>query len=92
LVPKHLALRNAEGFACAMAPLMTVVSRAAAPVAWLLDARPSSCPAPLGRRPDAESTVTEQDIRTVVAEAEAAGAIEVGEHAMIARCCVSTIG
>jgi len=26
LVPKHLALKNAEGIACAVAPLMTVVS------------------------------------------------------------------
>jgi putative hemolysin len=84
LVPKHLALRNAEGFACAMAPLMTVVSRAAAPVVWVLDASTKLVFRLLGQRADAASTVTEQDIRTVVAEAETAGAIEVGEHAMIA--------
>src|SRR5215204_5005270 len=38
LVPKHLALRNAEGIACAVAPLMTIVSKVAAPVVILLDA------------------------------------------------------
>ena len=38
LVPKHLALRNPEGIACALAPTMTLISRVAAPVVWLLDA------------------------------------------------------
>src|SRR5690606_8939291 len=38
LVPKNLALRNAEALACAVAPVMIVVARAAAPVVWLLDA------------------------------------------------------
>src|SRR5215207_5891513 len=31
LVPKHLALRNAEGIACAVAPLMAFLSRIASP-------------------------------------------------------------
>jgi putative hemolysin len=38
LVPKHLALKNPEGIACAAAPLMALISRIAAPVVWLLDA------------------------------------------------------
>ena len=37
LVPKNVALRNAESIACAVAPLMTVLSRVAAPAVWLLD-------------------------------------------------------
>src|SRR5688572_15297147 len=32
LVPKHLALRNAEGIACAVAPAMSLMSRIAAPL------------------------------------------------------------
>ena len=38
LVPKHLALKNPEGIACAVAPLMALLSQIAAPVVWLLDA------------------------------------------------------
>ena len=38
LVPKHLALKNPERIACAVAPLMAVVSKVAAPVVILLDA------------------------------------------------------
>src|SRR4051794_3712180 len=38
LVPKHLALKNAEGIACIVAPPMAFVSRLGAPVVWLLDA------------------------------------------------------
>src|SRR5262245_57235360 len=37
LVPKNLALRNAEKIACAVAPLMTTLSRIAAPAVYLLD-------------------------------------------------------
>jgi putative hemolysin len=33
LVPKHLALKNPEGIACAVVPLMALISRVAAPVA-----------------------------------------------------------
>ena len=38
LVPKHLALKSPEGIACAVAPLMALIARIAAPVVWLLDA------------------------------------------------------
>src|SRR5215210_6624830 len=37
LVPKHLALKNPEGIACSVAPLMSRISRVATPVVWLLD-------------------------------------------------------
>ena len=37
LVPKTLALRNAEGIACAVAPVMTAFANMAGPVVWLLD-------------------------------------------------------
>ena len=37
LVPKNLALRNAESIACSVAPLLTTLSRIAAPAVWLLD-------------------------------------------------------
>ena len=37
LVPKHLALRKPEEIACAVAPAMSLMSRVAAPLVWLLN-------------------------------------------------------
>jgi putative hemolysin len=83
LVPKHLALRNAEGIACAVAPSMAFLSRAAAPVVWLLDASTRLVFRLFGRTTDNANAVTEEEIKTIVAEAETAGVIEVDERRMI---------
>jgi putative hemolysin len=83
LVPKHLALRNAEGIACAVAPFMRFLSRAAAPVVWLLDASTQLVFRVFGRTTDNANAVTEEEIKTIVAEAETAGVIEVDERRMI---------
>ena len=45
LVPKHLALRNAEGIACAVAPLMAFLSRIASPRGLAAMHPRNSCPA-----------------------------------------------
>ena len=55
LVPKNLALKNPEGIACAVAPLMRLISRAAAPVVWLLDASTKLIFRLLGVRPRARA-------------------------------------
>jgi putative hemolysin len=83
LVPKHLALRNAEGIACAVAPSMALLSRVAVPVVWLLDTSTSLVFRLLGRSSEGDSAVTEEEIKTLVAEAETAGVIEVDERRMI---------
>jgi putative hemolysin len=83
LVPKNIALRNAEGIACMVAPLMTVISRVAAPVVWLLDASTRLIFRMFGTTTGSESAVTEEEIRTVMAEAETAGILEVDERKMI---------
>lgn len=83
LVPKHVALRHPEEIACAIAPGMTVLSQAAAPLIWLLDAS-TRLVFRLFRLPETQSnSVTEQDLRSIVAEAENAGVIERYERAMI---------
>ncbi|MCB5176898.1 hemolysin family protein [Microvirga lenta] len=84
LVPKHLALKNPEGIACAVAPLMALISRIAAPVVWLLDASTKLIFRLMGQSTESESAVTEEEIKTIVAEAETAGVIETGERKMIA--------
>jgi putative hemolysin len=84
LVPKRLALRNPERIACALAPLMRQVSRIAAPAVWLLDASSTALFRAFGQATEPEMAVTEEEIRTLVAEAETAGVIETDERRMIA--------
>jgi putative hemolysin len=83
LVPKRLALRNPEGLACRVAPLMRIVSKVAAPVVWLLDASSNLIFGLLGLGAEEEEKVTDDDLRSLVAEAERHGTIETAERRMI---------
>ena len=83
LVPKNLALRHAETIACMVAPLMTRLARIAAPAVWLLDFSTRAVFWLLRQKPQRQSTVTEEEIKVLIAEAERAGVLEVGEHRMI---------
>ena len=51
LVPKRLTLRGPEAIACLVAPGMSLLSRVATPVAWLLDASTNLVFRLLGVRP-----------------------------------------
>ncbi|MDX3926897.1 MAG: hemolysin family protein [Shinella sp.] len=84
LVPKQVALRNPERFACIVAPAMVVFSKVGAPAVWLLDASTRLIFRALGQHEMPESAVTDEEIKTIVAEAEAQGVIEGGEKQMIA--------
>ena len=84
LVPKHLALRNPEAIACTFAPTMRLLSRVAGPIVWLLDASTRGVFRLFGQQAGSESAVTEEEIKTLVAEAESAGVIESDERQMIA--------
>ena len=83
LVPKQLALRNAEGIACAVAPFMTIVSRISTPIVWLLDKSSRLIFWVMGQKPEAENKVTEEEIKKLVAEAESFGVLEASEKRMI---------
>jgi putative hemolysin len=83
LVPKNLALRNAEAIACVVAPLMTTLSKMAAPAVWLLDASTRAVFWLLRQRQPPRSTVTEEEIKGLIAEAEGAGVLEAGERQLI---------
>ena len=84
LVPKTIALRNAEGIACAVAPFMAAFSRLASPAIWVLDASTRLVFRIVGQSVASENRVTDEEIRTLMAEAESAGVIERGEREMIA--------
>jgi len=84
LVPKQIALRNPEVIACHVARPMQWLSWIAAPIVWLLDGSGRLLIRLMGQTSVAEATVTDEEIRTLIAEAETAGVIESGERSMIA--------
>ena len=84
LVPKQIALRNPEKIAVRVAPAMTAIAKIASPVVSLLDISGRAVLRALGYEALAEHRVTDEEIRTLMAEAETAGVIEPGERAMIA--------
>ncbi|MCD2184323.1 hemolysin family protein [Rhizobium sp. GN54] len=84
LVPKQIALRNPERFACMVAPGMSLLSKVGGPFVWLLDGSTKVIFRIFGLHEAPESVVTDEEIKAVMAEAEAAGVIESGEQSMIA--------
>jgi putative hemolysin len=84
LVPKQIALRNPERIAVKVAPAMTILERIAAPLVWLLDVSGRLVLKALRHEAQPEHRVTDEEIRSLIAEAETAGVIEPGERAMIA--------
>jgi putative hemolysin len=83
LVPKQIALRDPEGVACRVAPAMTYLARGAAPAVWLLSISGKAVLSLFGGGGPSASRVTEEEIKTLVAEAEGAGVLEPQERAMI---------
>ncbi|HEV2571032.1 hemolysin family protein [Methylocella sp. CPCC 101449] len=83
LVPKQIALRNAEGIACTMAPVMYGLSKLAAPLVYLLDVSTRAIFKVFGVTELQETAPTEEEIKTLVEEAADAGVIESDEQRMI---------
>ncbi|MDP3547936.1 MAG: hemolysin family protein [Phreatobacter sp.] len=84
LVPKQIALRNPERIAAMVAPAMALLSRIAAPLVWLLDGSGKLILALLGQKADGDDRVTEEEVKTIIAEAETAGVLARDEGAMLA--------
>jgi putative hemolysin len=84
LVPKQIALRDPEHIAVRVAPAMTVIARIFSPIVSFLDISGRAVLRALGYRAQIEHRVTDEEIRTLIAEAETAGILEPGERAMIA--------
>lgn len=83
LVPKQVALRNAEGVAARVAIPMSILSKVAAPLVWLLNGSGKLVLSLLGQSGDGGGKVTDEELRTVLAEAHSAGVIESSESAML---------
>jgi len=84
LVPKQIALRDPEAVAVRVAPAMMLLAKASLPLVWLLDRSGKALLWLLGQRGETEEKVSEEEIRTLVVEAENAGVLEPGEKEMIA--------
>lgn len=84
LVPKQIALHEPEAVASRVAPTMTLLSRLAAPLVWLLDTSGRLVLKLLGQSGKSSDGVTDEEIKSVLAEAHSAGVIETEESRMIA--------
>ena len=83
LVPKQVALRNPEAVAVKVAPAMTIIAKIASPLVWLLVASGRALLWIMGHKTNPEGRVTDEEIRTIIQEAETAGVIEPAERKMI---------
>lgn len=84
LVPKQIALRNPERVAMLVAPAMSVLAKLAAPFVWGLDISGRLLLRLVGDASASATHITDEEIKSLMAEAEASGAIEPGERKMIA--------
>ncbi len=83
LVPKRLALTNAEGIASRVAGPMAVLARLGAPLVWVLRTSTNALLKLLGVRDTPASRVTEEEIKSLLAEGADAGVVKRIEHEMI---------
>jgi putative hemolysin len=83
LVPKQIALKNPEAVASRVAPTMTMLARIGAPLVWLLDISGRIVLALLGQSAEGKARVTDEEVRTLLAEAHFDGVIETEEQEML---------
>ncbi|NPD65854.1 HlyC/CorC family transporter [Lichenicola cladoniae] len=85
LVPKQLALRHPELIAARLSLPLLLLSRAAGPVVWLLGRSSSLVLRLIGVTAMGRQTVTEEELKALIAEGAQAGVLEIEERNMIER-------
>lgn len=84
LVPKRVAMRNADKLALALSGLVSFISAAFKPIVWLLTASTNGILRLFGIDPNAEEEeVTEEEIRMMVDVGSEKGTIDMDEKEMI---------
>jgi Mg2+/Co2+ transporter CorB len=83
LVPKQIALRDPERIAARVAPGMMLLSKVSLPLVWLLDGSGRFVLRLLGQKGSSEEKMTEEEVKTVIAEAKSAGVLETEERNML---------
>jgi putative hemolysin len=84
LVPKQIALKNPEGVAASVAPVMRVLAFVTRPVVVILDLSGRALLFLLGQSGVSGQAMTDEEVRLTIAEAETAGVLTKGERQMIA--------
>lgn len=85
LVPKRLALNNAERVASAVSPVMYALSIATTPVVALLSASTDFILRVLGVKRSEEPEITQDDLKSMLDQGTEAGVFEVSEQDMVER-------
>ncbi|MDP9364182.1 MAG: hemolysin family protein [Chloroflexota bacterium] len=83
LVPKRLALLNAEGIAVAVARPMWILCRLAAPAVAVLAVSSDAALRLIGARPSTEPPVTEEEVEQLLQEGTRAGVFAETERVMV---------
>ena len=85
LIPKRLALNNAERIASAVAPSMQRLSVLASPLVILLSAATNFILRIMGIKPSTEPEVTEDDLKSMLDRGTETGVFEESEQDMVER-------
>ena len=83
LVPKQLALRNAEGVAARVAGPLTLLAKVTRPVVAVLNASTDGVLRLMQVKPASEPDVTEEEVRVMLAQATAQGIFEPMEEEIV---------
>lgn len=83
LVPKRLALRNAEGIAAFVSGPMTLLAAVGRPVVWFLRVSTESVLGLLRLRGEPASSVTEEEVKAMIAEGTASGVFHEAERDLL---------
>lgn len=83
LVPKQLALRNAERIAAAIARPMALLAKVGIPLVYFLELSTAAVLRLLGQHRVPEQTVTEEEVKEVIAEGVTSGVLKPVEQEMI---------
>lgn len=83
LVPKRLALRNAEGIAAFVSGPMSVLATIGTPVVWFLKLSTEAVLALLRLGGEAPSAVTEEEVKAMIAEGTDAGIFHEAERELL---------
>jgi putative hemolysin len=85
LVPKRIALANRERIACSVAPAMSVLAIVATPISALLRWSTEAILRLVRPAVQAEPDVTEEEVKTMIAEGTEAGVFKKAEQEIIER-------
>jgi len=85
LVPKQIALNNAERISAAVAPVMRILSWLASPLVHLLSLSSQLVLRVSGVKPSKDSAVTEEEIKLMIQQGTQEGVFEPTEQEMVER-------